>query len=490
MLLRGQQLIWLQSAGRAILVLASCATIASDTIAWAKEPVSPPSTAPAITAAVAPSSSPAVPASATDDDGPVVVDLTFDQVLEKAILNARDVQIADLDMRISKERVGEEKADYYPQITGRWNSAYLRTLGDNAGPAISVSAGGSNLLFNQTQYQNVPSLNAQITLLDFGIRKRKVKSAREDIDKFAQQRLEKQRDVALKALDAYEDALEAYQTSQMQSQLMEWARDVLKLKQRLYEAGYSPKTEVADAGYRVAQTLDEMESTRNKLSQALVDLGFLTKDRYEPGLTTLTPLSEQEALDDEVTLVPEQLPEFKRYEHEKAKKRMEIEISHRERWAPKITGFTNYTLFGAAASNVSDAVTSITQRNLYIGVSAQLPIFEGFKSRHEANRLTLELERLGVEQSKAVEQTLYQLERAKREAQVSLAQLPGKEAIVTEANNKEVMLQRLSQQQLVERTQVLTQAITRQRAAMEARKLALTARAAQKRQQLLTIGAS
>ena len=91
--------------------------------------------------------------------------LDLENVLEKAVKNAHEVRMSDIDIRISRSAKKEARSVYYPSLGARWNSGYVKDLTDGTAQVTSV---GDMILVENTMFQNALSVGLAYDLFDFG----------------------------------------------------------------------------------------------------------------------------------------------------------------------------------------------------------------------------------------------------------------------------------------------------------------------------------
>jgi outer membrane protein TolC len=379
--------------------------------------------------------------------------ISLSQVLADTLSHAYELKLASLDIAIAQTQIREAQAEYWPQLQGRLNTEYLRDLSPERQPGFNVV--GNQIIVNNTTFQNSAGLSANYTLFDFGARKRKVLIARIDTNQKREQLLQRTRELLLQVVDAYGDAWLLDQERVRREAMLLLARQRFLVKQHLYEAGAISKLDVADSALLAAEQLETLDQVRERLSQALKALSALTRVDYASNSTLEAIAAPDEGALSETLSGENALPEVRVYDLEIEKKQHALEVLRRERFAPQLGLYSNYYLYGADRNNAWQSMANLRNRTASIGLSVGLPIFDGFKNAAQRERTRLEIERLRVQRADALDK----FKRAFDQNQtlihsLEVVQVSAQKTVEHETLKKE-LIERLSAQQLIERSEKL-----------------------------------
>jgi outer membrane protein TolC len=218
-------------------------------------------------------------------------ELTLEAILQKAVAASPDLQIAHQDIEIGKADINIAKADYFPTIKAQLDAEYLRDLEKQVSPVVVV---GNTLIPSGTRYQNSVGLSLNHTLIDFGIRKRKVQSAKADVLSKAAIYDQSVRDMKLKLMDLYSEALLNYKAMLAHQAILDLAKQGYQMKRRLNTAGTLSKVDVATEAIQVAQSMDDIETFRRQLADNLVDISYYTHENYEVDDTSIAAIEPED----------------------------------------------------------------------------------------------------------------------------------------------------------------------------------------------------
>ncbi len=378
--------------------------------------------------------------------------LSFESVLDQAIANSYDLQISETDIAISKTGILEARAEYYPQIQGRFNSEYQRDL---TGALSSVTTIGNTILPAGTRFQNSANVQATLTLFNFGIRRKRVGIAKDDVgakNALYRQRL---RDLKLQVLEHYTKALQTYHTLTANRETLPTQQTIYQMTERLHQAGESSKVLVAEEAIQVAKSLSEQSNLKAQFQKQLKALSYYTQASYDSDRVEISTL-ETLITPSDMEMIEANLPEMAFYNLEIDKKRKELAIQRREQ-LPQLTTYTYYNLFGADPDQWSRSVSDLQNRSLSVGVSLNVPIFDGFKNRAQIKRAKLEIEKLEIEKEKKLAELRREYESTHLVAVSYQEVLENRAEAALQSAEKLMMEERLSVQALLDRVSVLKQ---------------------------------
>lgn len=188
----------------------------------------------------------------------------------------------------------------------------------------------------------------------------------------------------------------------------------------------------------------------------LKEISFYTHEPYDVNEVHMQDFTEKTAI------VPnfdaQSTPEYKFYQLEIEKKKNELKALKRQ-LLPQIGLYSYYIFYGSNPNNFGQAIANIGQRTISLGVSVTMPIFDGFRNQAERAKKKLEIERLNVEQDQKLWQLRQEYEKASAHAALYGVQMTTKAVLLSNGQEKAGMQQRLSQQQIVNRTAWLNEQV-------------------------------
>ena len=383
----------------------------------------------------------------------VVPLLSWDDVVRETLNNAIDLRIIEVEKESKEAAKGEALAEYLPQVNLAASLEYVDDLTD-AQTTTGVTSVGDTFVLPLDINQSVASANLNWTLIDFGKRKAQLDITKSESVQKDYERNVTKKAILLEALSRYEDAFKQSHTLGNRQKITALRKQLLDVQNRLFTAGVVPKLEVADAAIANYRAEEELRTAERQAQEALTKLSGLTKQLYEPTVTTLLTLPDMDAPVQPKTLMGklqiESLPEYKFYSEAIKQKEREYDRIQRERWAPTISGYSSYVLFGSDADDPLSAVGQLSQSNLRVGLSARWTLFDGFRLKSQAKQAALEVERLKLMRQQKLDEWKNRVETAAHVAedtQITLAMSQQTKALL---QDKGVMVDRLSQQQLID----------------------------------------
>lgn len=407
--------------------------------------------------------------------------LEYGAVAEKALRHAYDIRMADLDIRISRASHLEARSQYYPILSARWNSEYVKDL---TGGTEQVTAVGNTVLVENTMYQNSLSLGATYTLFDFGVRDRRVGIAARDVEVRRAVFLQNIRETKIKVLNLYSDLLTTSKELETKKQLLTLHKELALTRERLHAVGDLSRPEVVDEALKTVRAVDAVEQLRLRFKTILEDLSFYTGETYD---ADNLKVAEFEKSDEERSgaFHIEDAPEYRIYALEIEKKKAELEAVRRER-LPQLAAYSSYIWYGNDLSAYGSSIADVKPRNFVVGIAATLPLFDGFKNASQVERLQAEVERLRVEKEKKLAELkgkYTKLTAAKRSYSESMEH---QNTMLKDTALNLSMSERLSAEQIVEYAELLERRIEMVNRQFEVAKIAITEAAAVKELEIMS----
>ena len=258
--------------------------------------------------------------------------LNFNDFLTTAINNSYQVKISKIDTEITKKGIKEAKSAYMPII-----SAYATTqrYNDLANGNGNITAVGSEILLNQSYYQDMASLGLTYNLFDFGIRRKQLEIAKADNKQKEIVLLKNQQDLKLDAVEIYAQTLDLYKQLQIKKEALELQIQLLDINKKLRLAGEISEIDVVDNEIKVAEIKSELDNINNDLAKKLTEISYYTNKEYNPNDIEIKDFNDVVSIEPgepiKLSAVvssysPETSPEIKAYDLEIYKKQKEYEI--------------------------------------------------------------------------------------------------------------------------------------------------------------------
>jgi outer membrane protein len=338
--------------------------------------------------------------------------LSLREAVELALTHSPDVLIADAQAIQSSESLRESKSLNRPQVTAGTGLAYNNGFPlsiEGSAPSI-IKAVGSQALFS--------SKNANL-IREAG-ESAKAGKVGTDLTR---------NEVAAKAAHSYYQLYRARKIQALASQKVETTVKQLELIKVSLNAGKVRPVEATMAAVAVDSARQELLIAQEEAAiaeaelQALTGLLSTTSIRItEPNLDSLLYESPMDAIYQQALKAA---PEIVQAEAQVKAKEFHIEAEKGERW-PQINGITEYSLF-SRSNNYEDYFSRFERNNYLVGLSIQVPIFDGSRtsariaqSRQEASAEKYRLLRMKSDLKMNIQRGLSDLRIAR--GAVSLAQ--------------------------------------------------------------------
>ena len=328
----------------------------------------------------------------------LVTSINFDDILEKAKEHSYDLKIADFNILISKQDIRYYKSEYYPKLNFGAGAEYTKNFRDIKD--TTVMSIGDAFINPYTRFQSMLGVNVSYNVFDFGVRGGNVKMAKEDTALKELETKEKLQDLNLTLLDTYTKLLVFSKQIEINKKILEIEEKNLLMKERLYNAGELSKTELNDEKVKTNQIKTRISDLSSMKQESLNWLSFYTGEDYDFNLK----IAEIKNSGFDVNSFVDYTKSITWKVHEKNIRKKELELGVvKKQNLPKITAYGRYYLYGSDHSNFAKGF-KLEPSNFSVGMSLNMPIFDGFKHGAQVERTKLELKQLYVERDKAIAQ--------------------------------------------------------------------------------------
>lgn len=403
--------------------------------------------------------------------------LSFNHILEKAKENSFDLKMSTLDINISKTKIKEAKADYYPILSVNYTNQYDRDLANGSSPLTQV---GDSTVVNSTKYVNALYAGMQYNLYDFGIRKQKLIIAQKDTSQKEVTYEKNLRDLKLNLADLYTKALLTSRELAVNNELLKLNKTIFSMFEQLYDNGFSRKTDMTEQAIKVATQINKNDELISELNKSLKDLSYYTNEDYSTAdrfLNMSEDIKENSESEEEKfykvhniepiklevkkselinELDEKNIPEYKQYQLEIEKKKAELSALKRQN-LPQFRFYTNYYFYGTDPNNYFQSFSDMDSRSITFRVTSTVPVFDGLKNQAQRERAKLEIERLNMELSKKIETVRNMYEKAYDETQYANQKLENQANALKITEEKLAMLEKLNDEQLIDKISFLKQ---------------------------------
>lgn len=396
--------------------------------------------------------------------------LTYRNTLNQAINNSFDIKMASLDIDISKAELKATRADLYPTLYTQVNTEYNNGLGNTQ----NINYVGNTVVSSYTQYRNLASLGLSYNLFDFGAIGKKVLIAKKDVDQKKVMVDLQMKDLKLKVLDLYTKTLQYNDEIKTKSEVLKVYEEMFSAKERLFKAGVNDKISVMDEAVKIARTQDDIHNSKLELKNSLNDLSALTLQKYDADnidildfeelniknnilpITNFEPLKAKVAQKEiDLSFNPEKSLESKYYDFEIEKKKAELEMYKRQR-LPAFKFYTNYLMYGQDPNQYWESFSSFRQASIAFGISGTFAFFDGFKNKANKEKAALEIKKIQLEKEKKLTEIKTAYEKSYSSYQAYSEELICKKDLLNKIKEKLSSLDRMFQNGLIERNDMLT----------------------------------
>ncbi|MFM7468169.1 MAG: TolC family protein, partial [Vampirovibrionales bacterium] len=322
--------------------------------------------------------------------------LSFQGAVYQSEMQALGLKIQALEMQEAEQDVKGARSEYLPQLSVQGNTEYLHALDGTNRPVTSL---GTGVIPAGTRFQTGTTLSSQYMLFDFGGRSHRFQGAKKVLEGKLHELAQEKRNLHNQITEAYAKAYESWYDWQSQTTLAPLYEAQLMLADRLMAAGVQSRLQYTDVqlGYQKYK-MGVLERFK-VYSEALEKLSSLTRVKYIPEETQLTPLEALPVDFAELTFDYTKTPDFQANQAGIQAKLHEYESKRRQKY-PVVSAYGVYNLLGFDETNIMTTLDTFRQRAVQVGVSARVSLFDGGKLKSDVEKLRLEVERLKLEDEK------------------------------------------------------------------------------------------
>ncbi|OPX96996.1 MAG: outer membrane channel protein [Syntrophorhabdus sp. PtaB.Bin006] len=378
--------------------------------------------------------------------------LDYDTVTEKALRYAHDIRMSRLDIDISRSALKSAYSLYYPTISARWNTEYVKDLTDGT---AQVNAVGNTVFVQNTLYQSAFMFVGNYNLFDFGVAQKKVFMAERDVHEKKNIHKQSVRDIKLKVLNTYSNLLACHEELETKKELLKLSKELSLIKERLFVAGTISRIDMVNEALKTIKIVDEIDNLAARLKGLLEDLSFLTGEDYSAeGMKVSRFRGHEEDFKD--TFNPENTPESRIYDLEIEKKKAELQALQRG-LLPQLALYSSYVWYGSHPSEFDTSAQQVRSRSFSVGLSITVPLFEGFKTPAEVEKVRLEMERLALEKGKKLAELSNRYAKLRETRKAYAQSVANQQGMMMQVEEKLDMVQRLAEQKAIEWADFLNQ---------------------------------
>ena len=379
-------------------------------------------------------------------------DLRFSEVLPQALVHSYDLKMGGMEKEISKERLTEAGAMYFPTLDLRFTNEYMADFGKGAGNTVSV--GETISPGNESTFQHSVALSAQYILYDFGVRGLKYRNAELGIILTEHSTAQRLIDLKGEVLSLFGTGLQLQKKIETWDALLSLRKEVYGFTQRLVTSGGKGKPEQGIAAIGVAEALQNCEALRLDMAGVLEKLTYYTGENYQGAEVWFTDLHAPAGA--QASADVSRLPGIRSYDVAIEQKNAEKDIALRH-WLPTLSLYSSYRMYGDDKTNFMDSLESLEEKNASIGLVVNMNLFNGFSDEAKARRLQIELQKLQIEKEKKVAEDEQKVRTLMQKSIISEQGL-GNASIYRDAlDDQTTMAERLSLQQIIDRISLLQQ---------------------------------
>ena len=363
-------------------------------------------------------------------------EISLEEIFRYASENALSLKITKIDTAIEESNIKTAESDYYPKLNVVLNHEYTKSM--DGTPLISESVGGVTIP-NTTGYQSSAVFQMNYDLYSFGATQKSVLAAKLSAEEKREEQCLREQRLYLQILEKYTEALKLLEEIKYKKEMLRTRKEIYHAKERLFRSGQFSKVDLGDEAITVLSLEREIKNASLLYGQNILklsELSFMPLSRED----TLLPL--EDIATDHTAPSFEFTAEARTLRKKIEKKRAEIEL-HESRQYPSIGMYGNYYLYSSDPKVFERSIKDVRSKSWNIGLTIRFNIFNGFKDRAIARRLSLELMKLREEYADAEHRFEYETEEKMTLLNELSALKREDEALVKSGNEKKRMVKRL-----------------------------------------------
>ena len=381
---------------------------------------------------------------------PLVTSISFDRILEKAKAHSYDIKIADFDVLISKQDITVARSEYMPKLYFGANTEYNKNFNDYSGPSAQKNISsyvGDTFVNPYTRFQSLLGITLSYNVFDFGVRREYLDMAKDDVELKKKLQKQTEQELYLTLIDTYTRIGIIKQNLDINKKILELAENNLNMKQRLFNAKELSKIELNDQKVEIEKINNNINELKMALTEMLNLLSFYTDEKYD-----LENLSVEEIQNPNIDA-------FAFTDYTKSliwdiqesiinKKLHELKIVKRTNY-PKVNMYSRYYWYGSNENNYLKAWNDLSQSNVSVGLSLNVPIFDGMKNSADIKKAKLECEKMEVSRDKAMAEYANRLSTMRSKLVYTKKLTDNNKNIIQKLTEKNNMNKKLLKQKLI-----------------------------------------
>ncbi len=327
--------------------------------------------------------------------------LNLERCVEIALKMHPNIVAAVYNVNANVSRIGQSKANYYPQIN--WSSSYSRisSASIRSGSSfLSTDTTGSSFGGTEESFDEYSTgFNLSQTIYDFGktptqvmIQNFNLDSSRSDLENVTEQ-------VIFNVRQTYYGVLQAKRNRDISAETVKQFQQHLEQAKGFYEVGTKPKFDVTKAEVDLSNAKLNLIKGENALRLAIVNLNNAMGIPGAPEYIIEDNLSFQKyeiTFEGAVEKAYKNRPDIKSITAKKRASESSIELAKKD-YYPSLTGNAAYNWSGEKFP---------LDRGWNIGATLSFPIFSGFLTKYQVEEANANLNVLNANEE-ALKQTVF-----------------------------------------------------------------------------------
>lgn len=379
--------------------------------------------------------------------------VSFESVAEDAIAHSHELKAAEYDYQIKKNNVEQESLSRFPEVSLSVNSVFSEQLKDKDSYFFSDDNAFSS---DNQRYGNTLSFDLSYVVFDYDQRKKKhnLSIIEEKIARIV--KFETIQKLKLQILSLYSQARAFSTEIKLQQDKLKIYNEMIKNLEKKARSGISSELDLIVRQKKRLDIERDVLILNQQYMQVLADLMFLTGKNYSPDITEFVELDNADTVFLEFD--PQSQPELLIREQELEMKKTQQEIIKAE-FFPKLNFKANYKYYGSDPDRYGRSLENVNDESYYAGLFTSVALIKSYKNYYAYKSGKQEIKKAETLLAEKRAELKNQFQKYRNEYYFLLKRLSLDKENLSLIDKKLKMLDRLENERLIDREQLLEQKI-------------------------------
>lgn len=342
--------------------------------------------------------------------------LTLEEAYKNASANSYVLFAKRFSMNIAGEKIRIARSEFFPRISISGVSKYTQDLNEKT---IRTSYSGSTEVeVDNTEYSFAAYLSMNYDFFNFGAGKLRYKNSLIDYEQAEKELEYAETQTKMQILETYINCLKKQYELENSTTLLTLKQNIYEITSKLHELGELGTIDYLDSAVNVAEQNRHFSKIREDLSLLILKLSELAYMDLNSDSKLELSLPDNNTYGIEI----DKFPEIILLKNQIRQKENEYRIVQKQR-LPSLSAFANYSLYKSDETSYNDTFDKARPESAIIGISASMPLFDGFKTSATVKALKYEINQLNYELKQKRHEKEYEVKSTKASLHSSIESL-------------------------------------------------------------------